>query len=80
MSAAHVDTLRAQPVVRITVNVSPEVASQLEGLATDMNTTKTQALNQAIATTAAMYKATARGGQVVVKKGNTQQVVNLPKA
>jgi len=69
----------ADPVVRLTVNVSPEVAQLLEGLAADLKTTKTQALNQAMATTAAMYKATADGGQVIVKKGNTQQVVNLPK-
>jgi len=68
----------ADPVVRLTVNVSPEVAKMLENLAANLNTTKTQALNQAIATTAAMYEATSGGGQVIVKKGNTQQVVNLP--
>ncbi len=71
----------ADPVVRLTVNVSPEVALLLEDLATNqMKTTKTQALNQAIATTAAMYKAKAAGGQVVVKHGNKEQAVNLPTA
>ena len=71
----------AEPVVRLTVNVSPEVAQLLDDLAQNqMKTTKTQALNQAIATTAALYKAQADGGQVVVKKGNSQQTVNLPKS
>lgn len=69
----------AEPVVRLTVNVSPEVARLLDGLAIELNTTKTQALNQAIATTAAIYKATADGGEVVIQKGNTEQVVNLPR-
>jgi predicted transcriptional regulator len=72
--------LVAEPVVRITVNVSPEVAQLLEDLASRMKTTKTQALNQAITTTAAMYQAAAGGGQVVVRKGNTEQTVNLPVA
>ena len=70
----------SDPVVRITVNVSPEVAKLLEDLAAEMNTTKTQALNQAITTTAAMYQAKATGAQVIVKKGNTEQSVNLPIA
>jgi predicted transcriptional regulator len=69
----------ADPVVRLTVNVSPEVAALLEQLANDMNTNKTQALNQAITTTAAIYKAQAEGGQVVVKHGRTEQPVNLPQ-
>jgi hypothetical protein len=69
----------AEPVVRLTVNVSPEVASLLDELANNlMKTNKTQALNQAITTTAAMYKAQADGGQVVVKNGKTEQPVNLP--
>jgi predicted transcriptional regulator len=70
----------SEPVVRITVNVSPEVAKLLEELAKTMQTTKTQALNQAITTTAAMYQAQAQGGKVVVKKGNMEQTVNLPTA
>ena len=70
----------SEPVVRITVNVSPEVAQLLEELAKTMQTTKTQALNQAITTTAAMYQAQAAGGKVVVKKGNIEQAVNLPTA
>lgn len=71
----------SDPVVRLTVNVSPEVASLLDELANTLNTTKTQALNQAIVTTAAIYKAQdAAGGQVVIKRGNTQQLVNLPKS
>ena len=70
----------AEPVVRITVNVSPEVAQLLEELAKTMQTTKTQALNQAITTAAAMYQAQAAGGKVVVKKGNIEQAVNLPTA
>lgn len=70
----------ADPVVRITVNVSPEVAQLLDELASKMKTTKTQALNQAITTTAAMYQAKENGGRVVVKKGNTEQTVNLPTA
>jgi predicted transcriptional regulator len=69
----------ADPVVRLTVNVSPEVAALLEELANEMNTNKTQALNQAITTTAAIYKAQAEGGQVVVKHGRTEQPVNLPQ-
>jgi len=69
-----------EPVVRITVNVSPEVAKLLEDLAKTMQTTKTQAINQAITTTAAMYQAQALGGKVVVKKGNVEQAVNLPTA
>lgn len=69
----------ADPVVRLTVNVSPEVAKLLDQLASNLNTTKTQALNQAITTTAAVYKATAEGGRVVVRKGNTEQLINLPK-
>ncbi len=69
----------ADPVVRLTVNVSPEVASLLDELANDlMQTTKTQALNQAITTVTAMYKAQADGGQLVVKNGNKEQPVNLP--
>lgn len=67
--------------VRLTVNVSPEVWALLDDLASTLKTTKTQALNQAIATTAAIYKAQQdQGGQVVLKRGNTQQVVNLPKS
>jgi predicted transcriptional regulator len=69
----------ADPVVRITVNVSPEVAGQLEDLANKMHTTKTQAINQAIATTAAIYEAESRGGQAVIKHGNTQQPITLAK-
>jgi predicted transcriptional regulator len=68
----------AEPVVRLTVNVSPEVAALLDELAANLKTSKTQALNQAITTTAAMYKAQAAGGQVVVKNGKTEQAVNLP--
>lgn len=69
----------AAPVVRLTVNVSPEVAQLLDELADKfMNTNKTQALNQAITTTATLYKAQADGGQVVVKKGRTERPVNLP--
>jgi predicted transcriptional regulator len=69
----------AAPVVRLTVNVSPEVAQLLDELADDlMKTNKTQALNQAITTTAALYKAQAAGGQVVVKNGRTERPVNLP--
>jgi predicted transcriptional regulator len=71
----------ADPVVRLTVNVSPAVAAALEELATDlMKTNKTQALNQAITTTAAIYKAQAAGGEVVVKEGKTERPVNLPTA
>jgi predicted transcriptional regulator len=68
----------AEPVVRLTANISPEVAKLLEDLADSLNTTKTQALNQAIATTAALAKASSSGGRVVVKKGNTEQAVHLP--
>jgi predicted transcriptional regulator len=68
----------ADPAVRLTVNLSVEVAQLLQDLADLMLTSKTQAINQAIATTAAIYKAKAAGGQLVVKYGNTQQVVNLP--
>jgi predicted transcriptional regulator len=69
----------ANPVVRLTVNVSPEIAELLDDLAKNkMQTTKTEALNQAIATTAALYKATEAGGEVVVKKGNTLQPISLP--
>ena len=70
----------ADPVVRLTVNISPEVARLLDELAEKMHTTKTQALNQAITTTAAMYEAKDNGARVVVKKGNTEQSVNLPTA
>lgn len=68
----------AEPVVRLTVNVSPEVAQLLDELAGNLNTSKTQAVNQAITTAAAMYQAQSEGGQVVIKKGNTEQAVNLP--
>ena len=70
----------ADPVVRITVNVSPEVANLLEDLADKMHTTKTQAINQAIVTTAAMYDAEANGGEAIIKRGNTQQRITLPTA
>jgi predicted transcriptional regulator len=70
----------ADPVVRLTVNVSPEVAKLLDELSSELKTSKTQALNQAITTTAAMYKAQAEGGQVVVKHGKSEQPVNLPTA
>jgi predicted transcriptional regulator len=70
----------ADPVVRITVNVTPEVAAQLDELAAKMNTTKTQAINQAITTIAAMYREQESGGELVVKRGNTQQSIELPKA
>jgi predicted transcriptional regulator len=69
----------AEPVVRVTVNVSPEVASQLESLAEKMHTTKTQAINQAIATTAAIYEAEENGGEAIIKMGNTRQRISLPK-
>lgn len=69
----------AEPVVRITVNVSPEVASQLQDLADKMHTTKTQAINQAIATTAAIYDAEAHGGEAIIKRGNIRQRISLPK-
>lgn len=71
----------AEAVVRLTANVSPEVADQLDRLAGLLGTTKTQALNQAIATAAALYKAQeVDGGQVVVRTGKTQEVFNLPTA
>jgi predicted transcriptional regulator len=68
----------AEPVVRLTVNVSPEVAKLLEDLASQLKTTKTQALNQAIATTAQLYQATANGAKVIVKDGSGQRDVILP--
>jgi predicted transcriptional regulator len=71
--------MMADPVVRVTVNVSPAVAQQLEDLAEQMGTTKTQALNQAISSTAALYDAQAHGGKIVVENGDKKTVVDLPK-
>jgi predicted transcriptional regulator len=68
----------ADPVVRLTANLSPQVAAQLDSLAALLRTTKTQALNQAITTAVALYRAQEAGGQVVVRNGNTQQEVDLP--
>jgi hypothetical protein len=69
----------ASPVVRLTANVSPEVAHDLDDLATLLGTTRTQALNQAIETASMLYKAQADGGQLVVRRGRSQESVNLPK-
>jgi predicted transcriptional regulator len=66
----------AQPVVRLTANVSPAVADLLDSLAERLGTSKTEALNQAIVTAATLYDE-AEGGQVIIKKGNTQREVNL---
>lgn len=68
------------PVVRLTVNVTPEVANALDELATLLGTTKTQALNQAIVTVTYLYRAQeCNGGQVVVRYGRVEQCVDLPK-
>jgi predicted transcriptional regulator len=64
--------------VRLTANISPEVSRLLDVLAETLKTTKTQALNQAIATAAKLYQAQAEGGKVVVRIGNTRQEFNLP--
>lgn len=71
----------AQPVVRLTVNVTPEVAKMLDEITEHMGSTKTQALNQAIATTATLYKAEAEGDEAVVrnKSKNTSRKVKLPR-
>ncbi|HEY9418458.1 MAG TPA: hypothetical protein VIQ30_27150 [Pseudonocardia sp.] len=69
----------ADPVVRLTANVSPAVADELDSLAKLLGTNKTQALNQAIVTASALYKAQeVDGGTVLVQKGKTQEVVELP--
>ncbi len=67
----------AQPVVRLTANVSPGVADLLDSLAKRLGTSKTDALNQAIVTAATLYDEADKGGQVVIKNGNTQREVNL---
>jgi hypothetical protein len=69
----------ADPVVRLTANVSPEVADELNSLASLLGTNKTQALNQAIVTALALYRAQeVDGGTLLVQKGKTQEVVELP--
>lgn len=65
--------------VRLTANVTPEVALMLQTLADAMGTTKTQALNQAVATTKALYDAEAKGQSIQLKKGTSVQKVSLPK-
>jgi hypothetical protein len=44
-----------------------------------MKTTKTPALNQAITTTAALYRATEGRAEAYVKKGNSVAPINLPR-
>lgn len=68
----------AAPVVRLTANVTPEVADKLDRLAEILNTSKTEALNQAIATAATLYEQSLDGGRVQVKKGNVTRDVNMP--
>ena len=67
----------AEPVVRLTANLSPQVAELLNNLAAQLGTTKTQALNQAIVTAARLYDASSKGARVIVKEGDTQREVNL---
>ncbi len=71
-----------EPAVKasaLTANLSPDVADQLDALADKLHTTRTAALNQAIATTIALVRAAGDDGKVVVRKGNTQQEMKIPK-
>ena len=60
--------LTLESFVRLTANVSPAVAEQLSNLAEQLGTTKTEALNQAIATASTLYNAASNGAKVVIKE------------
>lgn len=69
----------ANPVVRLTANVSTEVAGLLDELAAELGSTKTEALNQAIVTAAKFYKETGRGAHLILQDGNVQREMTLPR-
>lgn len=70
----------ADPVVRLTVDVSLDVADALDELANLLGITRTQALNQAIVTASYLYRAQeANGGQLVARYGRAERHVHLPK-
>lgn len=64
----------AAPVVRLTANLSPEVAKLLDDVAERLGTSKTEALNRAIATFATLNE---QKGRVVVKNGPVEREVSV---
>lgn len=62
------------------MNLDPGVAAQLSYLAKVMGTSQTQALNQATATTHAVYRAVGRNGELrAVGPGNTYRKIRTPR-
>lgn len=69
----------AEPVVRLTVNLTEEAAQKLQELATQLGTNRTTALHKAIFTTAFLRQEEKDGGVVQVKNPtkNTIQEVRV---
>ena len=69
----------SKPVVRLTVNLDPEVADALTELARGQGSTQTNALQKAILTAALLQKRVDNGETVLVKDAkNKLQEVRLP--
>lgn len=70
-------TARAVAVIKMSVNLSPEVVDALKQLATKRNTTMTEVLRQAIGTEKFLDEVSEDQGTVLVedKKGRVRQLV-----
>jgi hypothetical protein len=67
----------AEPVVRLTVNLTPEVAEALAKLADSLGTNKTTALHKAILTTELLATKEEEGSVVQVKNDEKQTVQQM---
>jgi predicted transcriptional regulator len=70
------------PVLRLTADLPADVAGQLRELAARMNANRTTALHEAIVLANLLYSEVTKAdkpGKVVVKQGNIQNLVYLPK-
>lgn len=64
----------ANPVVRLTVNLDPDVADQLKGLAKQWDTTTTAALHRSIATTALLQERLDEGAKILLQNKDEREV------
>ena|SRR5579859_4378626 len=69
----------AAPSVRLEVDLQPEAAKQLKELANRIGGNQTTALHQAIYLANLLYGEAENGGKVIVRQGNIQKPVDLPK-
>lgn len=71
--------MAAEHDVHLVADLQPEAAKQLRELAAKIGGNMTTALTQAILLANLLYSEAEKGGKVVVKEGNRQKIIDLPK-